>query len=363
MDEEIEQRLQEVADDAGESIDWAKEQYEEKMAKYQDVLETDIGEDRLPEVVIGSIRSDINKNVRVSGETEELPILSLGHGGERPIGGGNTGVIAVGIVNPQTGGIINEPPEDDPAGLAVFVCDESRGADLGNIRDAFRPLNTLKGWFSRRQASTVEWKGTDPEGNKRPVYICSTTGETRVEDTEVEALPSDQETKRKLINQQYIPEEDSFTLETFHENLSKLDGDRTADWGSDIKRMRGYIVDAYRNFGDPSDPDDNDFGVMTVIDDSVADVSELEDTDLSTGREGSAIGLTVWMPPELVQYGEESYVDVYGTLTRNQDGEVWMNGVSVTPLAAFPYEDDSRDEGGAEAGNETSSENLTSKSI
>lgn len=355
MDDEIEQRLRDLADDAGESFEWAKEQYDEKMEKYRDVLETDIPEDKLPEMVLGSIQSDINRNVRVSGDTEELPILALGHGGERPIGGGSTGVVAVGIINPQSGGVINEPPESDPAGLAIFICDESRGADLGNIRDAFKPLNTLKGWFSRRQAPNVQWKGRDTDGDKRPVYLCSTTGETRVEDTEVEALPSDQDTKRKLVNQQYVTEDDQFTLQNFHENLSQMDGDNSADWGADIKRMRGYVVDAYRNFGDPGDPDDNDFGVMTIADDSVADMSELEDTDLSTGREGSPIGLTVWMPPELVQYGEDSYVDVYGTLTRNNDGEVWMNGVSVIPIAAFPYEDNNGGNGGRSQSSSASS--------
>lgn len=366
MDAEIESSLEQIADVKGMSLDDVKDLYEEKKEQLRDRLEDDVGEDELPKIAKKATHAAINSNTRVTGETEELPTLVIGHSGERPnVGNGDRGLIAFGIVNPQQGGVIKNPPKEDPPGLAVFVFNEGLGADLGDIRQKFQPFNTVKVWASRRQAGTVSKKGRDGaveidgEKSKPPVYQCETTDETHVEDADLDGLPSERSEIRELINSNYITGEDEFDLADHSDYLSAMDSQYSADWGVDLKRIEGTVVDVVKDV-------ENDWAQYTIADDSVIDIKDLESTDLELGQQGSTLGLKVWMPPDLVQYGIDSIVEVYGTLTRNQNGNIEMQGAAVVPIAAFDIDEEAAKPGGGNSSNDSgddSSEQVKKRSI
>lgn len=69
----------------------------------------------------------------------------------------------------------------------------------------------------------------------------------------------------------------------------------------------------------------------TLLDDSISPERKV----LDDGNVQSP-GFTVWCAPEQVIYDTESEIEIYGTITINEDGSASMNGYLVHPIFARP---------------------------
>lgn len=325
--------LRDAIDGTRFSMDWAEDQYQEQYKKHSEHLSEDQEETMAHKIAASAVQRKVTEELNQP-EPEDIPILAIGYNGPRPMGGSRV-LFGYGLANPSEAGVVytDDEEDSDPPGLSVFVCDED-DMDVEKAQNCFQPLNTLKGTFTRARPNKVRSKG----GNV--TYRMDSTLESDVEEVEIDSLPSTLESKRKGINEMYLDEDDDvFTLETASQHMSIRDGGYTADYGLDIKRIRGYVVDVYRKFGDPDDPEDSSFGVYTIADNTVANVEDLKDAGLDGGNEQGAIGLTVWMEPELVQYDVDSYVDVYGALRYNDDHNIVMDGYGMVPVSGIPIND------------------------
>lgn len=319
MNEKIETELTEIAESRDKDFEAVKAAYEDKLEVVEERLVGEESEEEKQKYALQLLRSESIQKRRTRGSVEELPILAIGHGGTRPFGDGQA-VMAYGIIN----------PEDARPGLAVFIC-KSEDVDLDDIRAKFQTLNTLRGYFTRNESDNF-----DPASEKQ-VYVCNATEDSYVEEVSpddapdsspISELPTDREAKRDLINENFMDE--PVQLANIHEHLSKTDPESgyTVDFGADVKRMRGQIVDA-------AVFEDSDSGLVVVLDDSV---SPEELGDDVVGEQQRVPGLGCWIPPEFVEYGENSIVDIYGTVSVSDDGQVSMNGCGIVPIISFDYE-------------------------
>ena len=328
MDEnEIESQLEAIVEDTDKDLTWAWEKFHEKVEKSQEKATVELSEDKLHQYALGMVRGDISQGSRTSfGETREINILTIGHGGvrqwnDRDNGGKKDVLIAYGVV---------QPGEDDdgnplPMGVGVFICDETDGVDIGNLREAFgETLNNLTGFFSVQESEELTI------GGDTPVYVCNSSDKTRVEEAETDM---DAQEKREFLHQ-YISEEAN--IANIHQNLSATNDDGfPAEFGADIKRMNVTVIDFHKGDG---------FNTYTLLDDSVVDPDELGKDIVS--EQARSPGLTAWVPDEFHEYGVNSQLEVYGTLSRNEDGQISLNICGVIPLIPMDMEleDDDEDE-------------------
>lgn len=314
MDEDqIESKLAELIEDTDNDLKWAWNTFREKKSEIEKVAEG-LDEEMVQQRAIWGVKADLLKGSRTSyGETVGVDILTVGHGGvrewnDRDNGGKKDVLIAYGIVNPGP----DEDGNDRPYGIGVFICDETDGVDIGNLRSAFgKTLNNLKGYF------TVQ------ESDELPnTYVLNSSDKTRVE--EVETDMSDEE-KREFLHQ-FIEEEAA--IANIHQHLSAMNSDGfPAEFGADLKRMEATVIDFHKGDG---------FNTYTLLDDSVVDPDELG-ADIVSDRARSP-GLTAWVPDEFHQWGENSLLEVYGTISRNDDGQINMNVSGVIPIIPLEME-------------------------
>lgn len=322
-EDEIEQRLTEFVEDTNKGLEWAWDTYHEKLDAAKERASDGVDEDRLAEAAIQSVRGELVQGSRTGGPVEEIDILSIGHGGIREWNDGDGGekdvLIAYGVVNPP----------DDPAGIGVFLCDSQDGVDVYNLKDKFGTLDSLTGHFQVSESDELTG-----------VYILRSSEDTRVEEDDSDMSDSD---KRDFLHN--FVEEDA-EISTIHEHLSITNEDGyEAEFGADLKRMTCTVVDWYEGDG---------FNTYTVLDDSVVDHDELGD-DVVSDR-GRTPGMTVWCPEEFFEYGDDSQLELYGTVTRSDDGQIAMNAVGVYPLIPFEQEEQ-------QSGDSTDEENVTETEI
>lgn len=262
------------------------------------------------------------------GETEEIPILTLGYRrreGDYFVTDGDA---------LQASGIINPP--DDPAGYAVFIIDEAHGVDLEHAADAFQPLNTVRGYASKRQVGQRDGEPTIKKGGN-PTYLVNSTDDSKfevvdpdsVDDSDpLSGLPSDREAKRDLIHENFVTDEEQFTIETYadHESTQNSNGWEVA-FGADVKRIRGEVIDAVKF--------DSGDGMMTVTDGTV--YSDEDVPEELIGDSQRTPGLQVSTASDLI-FGEDSVLDLYGHVIQKQDGQYRMNALGVIPVIGMEYD-------------------------
>ena len=326
MDEnEIESELEEIVSGTDKDLSWAWETYRDKLEETKRVAEG-LSEDAIQEHALRTVKSSIYQGSRTSfGETKEINILTIGHGGvrqwnDRDNGGKKDVLIAYGVVQPGK----DEDGNSLPMGVGVFICDETDGVDIGNLRSAFgETLNNLTGFFTVQESEELTI------GGDTPVYVCNSSDKTRVEESETDM---DKQEKREFLHQ-YISEEAN--IANIHQHLSATNDDGyPAEFGADIKRMNATVIDFHKGDG---------FNTYTLLDDSVVDPEELGKDIVS--EQARSPGLTAWVPDEFHQYGINSQLEVYGTLSRNDDGQISLNICGVVPL--IPMDMDT-DDGGEE---------------
>lgn len=333
---DVAQELQDIADDTGKDVSDLKERYQNKLSDARKNAEDDLSEDAIKSFAVRMVRSEIMRQDRTSsfsGEVVEIPTLALGHGGIRRWGRNNPNteerdvLFAYGIVNPH----------EKPVGIGVFIFDETDGVDLGDMKAKFRPLNELKVWNSIEEGD-VKATG-DPEPT--PIYVCWSSDKTKAEEGDFEDLPNSKDGKRKVINNQI---EDAATLADVGDHLSVGDSDDFSHEG-DLKRISGYVVDHYQGESQNGNP----FGIYNILDDTVVDPNDLREE--ITGGDDRNAGLTAWTQPDLMEFGNDSQCDFYGTITREDSGDnkgqVQMNVVGIVPYISMPIDDDYGNGGGS----------------
>jgi hypothetical protein len=141
-------------------------------------------------------------------------------------------------------------------------------------------------------------------------------------------LPAGREEKRNLIHEHFITDDDNPNLQTVVDHLAATNENGYAvGFGADVKRLRGQVVDVFSN---------DTFGVMTISDETVMEEDDV-DPDLVGDRQRSP-GLQVFMEPDLLRYGVNSLVDVYGYIEQQKDGQIVMRGFGIVPIVEYERE-------------------------
>lgn len=263
------------------------------------------------------------------GDAEEVPILTLGYQRKEAdyFVTDNDALLGAGIVNPP----------DSPAGFATFIIDSGHGVDLDHAADAFRPLRTVRGNVALRQFGSWDNEPNFKKGGN-PTYIVNSTDASTFEiiadpsdlasDDPLSELPGDREAKREMIHNNFITDEDHFTLQTYaqHETV-KNDNGYGIGFGVDVKRFRGEVVDSIVF--------DSGDGIMTMTDDTVFAEDDIPAELI--GDKSRTPGLKVRVTGDLV-YGENSILDVYGYIRQNKDGQYEMQCLGVIPIVEYEYD-------------------------
>lgn len=319
-DNEIESELEEIVSGTDKDLSWAWDTYHEKLAETKEVADDALGDDAIQQHALRTVKSSIYQGSRTSfGETREVNILTIGHAGvrqwnDRDNGGKKDVLIAFGVIQPGK----DEDGNDLPMGVGVFINDETDGVDIGNLRSAFgETLNNLTGYYSVQESEELTI------GGDTPVYVCNSTDKTRVEEAETDM---DAQEKREFLHS-YISEEAN--IANIHQHLSATNEDGyPVEFGADIKRMNVTVIDYHKGDG---------FNTYTLLDDSVVDPEELGKDIVS--EQARSPGLTAWVPDEFHQWGTNSQLEVYGTLSRNEDGQISLNVCGVIPLIPMEMDD------------------------
>lgn len=308
-DDEIQAELEQIVgqiDNESRDLEWAWDSYNEKLDKVESMASDGMVEAMIQKRAVKMVRSAAHRSTRVSRSVDEVDVLAIGHSGiqrwnDNDNGGKKDVVIAYGIVKPGP----DEDGNDRPMGMGVFVCDETRGADIGNITEAFHTLNNLKGWFSVSESDELP-----------NTYVLNSTDRTRVE-VQDDGKPDDE--KREFIHQ-FVEEEAK--IDSIHNYLSRTnDSGFAAEFGGDVKRIVADIVDYNRGDG---------WNTYTLLDDSVVDPTELGEDVVSENARSP--GLTAWVPDDYMLYAPDSQCEFYGTITIGDEGQVSMNVCGVVPL-------------------------------
>lgn len=339
MDDYTESKLTDFIDRTGRdmTVEEAKPAFDEKYEEVEEKLMEDASHEQKVDYAISMLSGEDLRSKRVggSGEVMELKILSIGHRGvweDHPTTEQDT-VTAHAIIH----GPLNGKDEEHKAAKAVVML-TADNVDLLEAQQKFHALNELKGTFEVEEA----W---DLDG----FYRAYSTDETELVEENLDDLPSDRDSKNQLLRRMFDDVELA-NLAQDGEGLSSYDGDTgyTHDWGADIKRFTGSIVDYFIS-------DDREFGVYTLMDDSVAP-EDVEDASVMTadgteahlvGDSGNVPGLTVYAQPDYhMNYGNQSIVDVYGVIEVGQDGQLAMRAAGVVPIVPTEMDDgDDADEG------------------
>lgn len=316
MDSEVEAQLEEMVEGTNRDLDWAKAEFEKAMDEVEERLMEDVSDDVKVELAMGVVDTDRLFSDRVGGGEEmEIDILAIGQAGRIDNWGPEDKSVVYGYA------FIHGPLRDDgesKAARAVLINDGSTGLDLGEVQRKFHALNTMRATYSVREANDL--KG---------VYQCWSTGKTNLEEVELDSLPADRDGKNGILRKA-IPE---VTLATLTENLSSHDPDTgyTHDFGADLRRIRGRVVDYYI-------PDDRSWGRYTILDESMTE-DDVEQAEWS-GDDANIPGLTVWADPEYhMEYGRRTIADFYGTIEWGENGNIVMNLVGVVPVAPWPMDE------------------------
>lgn len=318
-------RLEQIAEQKNRDFEEALSLFEEKV---EDV-KAQTGQDAefCYSAALRMVNADLIVEDRVPDSAESVEIIAIGHDGirewtDRDADGYDEALswedqpkkevtIANGIAI----------PEDGPMGLAVFVLDEN-DVDLGAAMEAFQCKNLVRADFSLSDSETRDqW------------YVGYSTDDMDLQYAEPDSVDEDVESIRDDIHRHVETAELSNITDYLTATQTWNGRKQAAEWGIDVKRVRASIIDVYPGDG-PVSPN------YTVIDHTVMDESDLEGGPTDAEDSYSA-GLTCWLPDgQKAEFADGSLVDLYGTLTRNNEtGEVTMNVRGVDPQVTYEYDD------------------------
>lgn len=337
MNDYAEAQLAQFIEQTGKDLDVAdvKPAFDEKIETVEEKAMEALDEQTKIDYAIGMMGAEDLRDRRVgsSGEELNLKILSIGHRGVfsdwSPPGADYDvdTVMSHAIIHGHLNG-----RNEDPVARKAILFNKAEDLNLHTVQDKFYPLAELEATYKVEEA----W-------NLDGFYRCYSTDATEIEETEIDELPSDRDDKNELLRQMF-PDvelaglaENKTGLSSFH--TSDNGRSYTDDWGADIKRFTGTINDNYI-------PDDRSWGRYTIIDDSVTE-DDLEGTEVVSDSQ-NVPGLTVWCEPDYhMNFGNQSIVDVYGTVETGKDGQIQMSAVGIVPIV--PMGSPGRDDDEADA--------------
>lgn len=334
MDDYVEQRLSERIEQRG--LDMTPEEahpaFEEKLEIVEEKGMEDFDHQQKVDFAVGMLESDDMRSDRLGGSGEEmdLKILAVGHRGpwENHPGTEKDTVTAHAVIHGPIGS-----NGEVKAGVAVILLTADH-VDLLEAQQKFHELNELTGTFEVEEAWNVDG-----------FYRAYSTPNTDLVETDLDDLPSGRDEKNDLLRRMF-PDTDLADLAEKNDGMSSFDPDSgyTNDWGVDVQRFSGKIVDYYIN-------DEHTWGVYTLMDESVTP-EDVEDTDLM-GENQTIPGLSVHCVPDYhMNYGVNSVVDVYGVTEVDDNGQIIMRAAGIVPVIPIEMDDGAAADEGVDAAEE-----------
>lgn len=290
--------------------------YEQMESVFQDNLEevntksASLSEAKKEELALRFTRASEVSERR--NPTEEVEILTIGHGGIRQWNNYDENGNVVGEHDVLIGfGLIEQ---DDTPHVSAVILDEEDGVEIPFAYDAFSEMGNIV---------TGEFSVGESDLDRHLVANSSSSTEISVQE------PPNREGMVSEIRNS-IPE---FNIENIAENMSATtvedDGSEyPTDFGVDLKMIEADVYDAYKS---------SDFGIYTLRDETVFDDEDVADSPIYD-EESRTPGLTCWIDPEMMEYGNGSVCEFFGTVTQNDDGQIQFNAVNVNPI--FPQDFD-----------------------
>jgi len=294
-----------VADEDNVTLEEVREWYEDKLQEYDS--------EKLAQI---TVQSEFNSWVN-SGADGEVRMITIG-AQDDPFNNGNVFI-----------GYALCIPEDSPVRLGAVMFDRQEMDPEPYMGYFYEPFQPIKGEFDIRDAQK-------PVGSN--AYTLNAVASTHVEKFEAE---KDREERKEMVLD-FVPEAE---IASIGDHLS-LTNDRgfAAGFGVDLRVIRDAYVHEARV---------GDNGARLVLqDDSFVDARDLG-KDVR-GEDGDA-GLNAFIDPEMVDFGDGSILDVYGSITPNQDGKVTMSVFGVEAV----HKTEREDTGGSDSGSSGSEESVS----
>lgn len=309
---DIEDKLEELAEGTGHDVDYIQAEYDEAYAEVAERVPDHYEEEKVENLALGQVRGGISANTSVPRDSEQTKIVTLGSRGFIQMGDDDEDVLV-------TYGAVDPADDSKPRQLGVILNEESTGADLYEIEGTFEPFNTIEAEYDVDQANDMN-----------NTYVLHATS-----DTEPEVLDTDmsEEDTRQYVNNNFF--EDQASLAEIGSHISQGGRDGWPDlFGADLKRITGTVVDWFVS-------EDGETGGYVVQDDSIIDPNDYPDEVVGDKR---VPGITCWTDPEIMEYGESSVCDFYGSISTMDDGQVTMNVIGIAPIMANDIEFETSDE-------------------
>lgn len=313
---DVNTKLEQIAEEQDEDLEWVKSEYQNKLELTKEQASDIVGDDEIESLAIRRLKSSFVEEERVGGGGDQIEILSIGHRGEQKWsnndGGKKRVVISYGVINPEQG----------PPGIAVFINDETTGVDLGEVKNNFKPLNTMVGWYRVNESE-----------NLSNVYMCNSTDKTRLEQKDVDGIPDDMAERRELLHK--LSDKAEIANIPNHVSMTN-DSGYPVDFGADLKLVKGSVKNRYVN-------QEKGFGTMKIMDPSVVGHDDLDGLGVM-GDSDRVPGLTVWCNPEEMKYGVDSELEIYGQIrvvtSGANEGQIVMDSYGIVDLVKMPIQED-----------------------
>lgn len=331
INEDTYDELETLAEEHEEDFEDVREAFRERYQETEEKSEA-VSDDMVENLALRQTRSWILSQSRVP--TDEIEMLTIG---------GDVRNTSNGDMFFGTAVVDENPDENGRTKLAsVRIFTEELASE---VYEAFDEVaNVISGNFAVSEG--------DLEGH---LEVSDS------DDTEFEvARPDDKSSLIEEIRER-VPE---VTIATIADNMSASQRNDDGDVytvGSDIRRIQADIYDGYKN-------PDSGVGTYTVRDETVFDDEDIAESPVHNpeeANENATPGMTCWTDPNKMVYASESVVEMYGTVTKNDDGEIVMNVDGILPLMGkegFDGYEDSNDDEGPEREN-VSTEDVSRTSI
>lgn len=224
-------------------------------------------------------------------------------------------------------------PEDKPVKLGAVEFRRDRVDADSMMHHFYEPFKPVEGEFDIRQAEA-------PVGSN--AYQLEAVEGTTVTEFDAE---KDREERKEMVDD-FVP---STKIDEIGSNLSLTnDSGFAAAFGVDLRKIEGAYVHEVR-VGENA-------ARLVVQDDSFVDARDLGNE--VTGEDGDQ-GLAGFANTDLIEFGEASFVDLYGAVTPTQDGQVLMSIFGVDVIEGTePPENNSNDSGSSDSGSSASEETV-----
>lgn len=322
MADSIDAQLEQLAEGSVKDVEALQEEYDEALAEVKERVPETMGDAQVQSLALGQVRSDVTAENSIPRNSEQTRIVTLGYRGFIQMGEDNEDVLI-------TYGIVDPADDDKPRRPGVILNEESSGADLYDIKEKFLE-------FGRTVEADYD---VEESNNVSNTYILHATDETEPEvlDTEMSV-----EETRQWINDNFF--EEAAKLADVGSHISQGGREGYPDmFGADIKRLQGTVADWFIS-------QDGDTGGYVLQDDSIIDPNDYPEKIVGDKR---VPGITCWTDPELMEYGDNSVCDFYGSISVMNDGQVVMNVFGIAPIMANDIEFDDDEEPEPETSGQT----------